>query len=123
MAKEKILIVDDEAAVIAFLKRFLESKGYDVYTAVDGESAIKMVQKYSPDVVLLDIIMPGIGGIEALKEIKKNDPSVTVVMATAVSDEELARRALELGAYDYITKPFNFNYLEDVLMVKLAELL
>lgn len=120
---ERILVVDDEVEVCNVLKEFLSSKDYEVYTALDGPTAISKVKEVRPHIVLLDIIMPGVGGIDALKEIKKVDPRVGVVMVTAVTDQELAKRAIELGAYDYITKPMDLNYLETVLMVKIIDLL
>lgn len=118
----KVLVVDDEKDVCDLLKEFLDFKGYDTYTAFDGGTALKMVEEIRPDVLLLDIVMPGMSGIEVLKEIKKRDFSTAVVMATAVADEEIAKRTLQLGAYDYVIKPFDLNYLETVLLVKMAEL-
>jgi len=119
---EKILVVDDEVQVVETLKEFLSAKDYEVHTATNGLEALEIMQKVKPRLVLLDIIMPGMGGIDILKEMKKIDPHVGVIMATAVVDEEIAKRTLQLGAYDYITKPFNLDYLETVMMVKIAEL-
>ena len=119
----RILVVDDEVEVCNILKKFLVSKGYEVYTALDGETAVSKTKEVRPHIVLLDIIMPGMNGIDTLKEIKKVDPAVGVIMVTAVVDEELAKRAFELGAYEYITKPLDLNYLENVLMVKMVDLL
>jgi DNA-binding response OmpR family regulator len=120
---KRILVADDEKDVCDVLKEFLSAKGYEVHTALDGTAALKAAQDVRPHVMLLDIIMPGMTGIEVLKEIKKRDPSIAVIMATAVTDEELAKRTLELGAYDYVVKPFNLDYLETVVLVKMAELL
>ena len=117
----RILVVDDEFEVCDILNKFLTSKGYSVDTALDGNTAINKVKEFSPNVVLLDIMMPGIGGIETLKEIKKIDPSIGVIMVTAVIDEALAKRALEIGAFEYITKPINLHYLENVVLVKMAD--
>jgi DNA-binding response OmpR family regulator len=119
----RVLVVDDHVTVCNVLEEFLRSRGYDVYTALDGPTAIAKVKEFRPHIVLLDIIMPGMGGIEVLKEIKRIDPSVGVIMLTGVGDDELGRRTLELGAYEYITKPINFNYLENALMVKTIDLL
>ncbi len=113
----RILVVDDEKVIVELLREFLSAKGYEVYTATDGLVALQRVKEVKPHVVLLDIIMPGLGGIDVLKEIKRIDPDIGVVMATAVVDEELAKRTLQLGAYDYIIKPFNLKYLDTVLMV------
>ena len=119
----KILVVDDEVEVVRLLKDFLTSKGYEVHTALNGTEAIALVKEVKPDIVLLDIIMPGIGGIDTLKEIKKIDPTTAVIMITAVIDEELANRAVKLGAFDYITKPINIDYLETCVMVKMIYVL
>jgi len=119
----KILVVDDEVEVVRLLKDFLTSKGYEVHTALNGAEAIALVKEVKPDIVLLDIIMPGIGGIDTLKEIKKIDPTTAVIMITAVIDEELANRAVKLGAFDYITKPINIDYLETCVMVKMIYVL
>ncbi|MDA8126626.1 MAG: response regulator [Deltaproteobacteria bacterium] len=119
----KILVVDDEVQVVQLLQEFLTLKGYEVYTALNGEAALEVVQEKHPDIVLLDIMMPGMGGIDTLKEIKKIDPTTAVIMVTAVIDEELANRAVKLGAFDYITKPINIDYLEKVVMVKLIYVL
>ena len=115
----KILVVDDEIEIVRLLKDFLTSKGYEVYTALNGAEALTVVKEAKPDIVLLDIIMPGMGGIDTLKEIKKIDPTTAVIMVTALIDEELANRAVKLGAFDYITKPINIDYLETCVMVKM----
>lgn len=117
----RILVVDDEFEVCDILKRFLTSKGYTVDTAQDGSIALEKIKEFCPDVVLLDIMMPGIGGIETLKEIRRIDPSIGVIMVTAVLDEALAKRALEIGAFEYITKPINLHYLETVVLVKMTD--
>ena len=119
----KILVVDDEIEACNALKEFLEVKGYEVYTAQDGKTALDQVQELSPQLVLLDMIMPGMHGIEVLQEIKKVDPKIGVIMVTVVTDESQAKKALELGAYDYITKPVDLNYLDNVVMVKILDYL
>ena len=91
--------------------------------ASDGRSAVAKVKEIRPHIVLLDIVMPGMGGLEILKEIRKVDPRVGVIMVTAISDQELGKRRIELGAYDYFTKPVNFDCLETVLIVKIIDLL
>ncbi len=106
---EKILVVDDENQVVRLLQDFLTSKGFEVYTALNGTEALDKVKEVKPRMVLLDIMMPGMGGIDTLKEIKKIDPNIAVLMITAVIDEELANRAVKLGAFDYITKPFDIH--------------
>jgi DNA-binding response OmpR family regulator len=117
----KILVVDDEIEACNVLEEFLNSKGHEVHTALDGATAISKVKEIRPHLVLLDMIMPGMGGTEVLKEIKKLDPDVGVIMVTVVTDNEEAKKTLELGAFDYITKPVDLNYLENVVMVKVLD--
>jgi DNA-binding response OmpR family regulator len=117
----RILVVDDEINVIRLLQKFLASKNYDVCTAADGPTAIEKVRALKPQIVLLDILMPGMNGMDTLKEIKKLEPDTVVIMVTAVSDEELAKSSLRLGAFDYITKPINLDYLETCLLVKMQQ--
>jgi DNA-binding response OmpR family regulator len=119
----KILVVDDEMEACNALKEFLEVKGYEVYTAQDGKTALDQVQELRPQLVLLDMIMPGMHGIEVLQEVKKIDPEIGVIMVTVVTDEAQAKKALQLGAYDYITKPVDLNYLDTVVMVKILDYL
>jgi len=119
----RILVVDDHVTVCDVLEEFLRSRGYDAYTALDGPTAIAKLKAVRPHIVLLDIMMPGMGGMETLKEIRKVDPRVGVIMVTGICDEELGKRAIELGAYEYITKPIDFWRLETVLTVKMIDLL
>ena len=117
----KVLVVDDEIHVLDSLKEFLAALGHEVYTAADGLEAVKKAKDERPDVVLLDIIMPGMGGIGVLEEIKKIEPSIVVVMLTALTDEEIAKTAMNLGAFDYVTKPIDLHHLEEVVMVAMVE--
>lgn len=116
----KILVVDDEQSVCNMLRKFLESRGISVVEAHDGEEALAVYREERPDVVLLDMIMPRMGGLETLQKLKALDPEASIIMVTAVHEEDLAKQALEEGAFDYITKPINPDYLELALMVKLA---
>lgn len=119
----KILIVDDEAHVIRLLRDYLTSKNYEVHTATNGLEAIEKVKEVMPHIVFLDIIMPGLGGIETMREIKKINPKIWVAMVTAVVDEEVAKRLLQLGADDYIVKPIHLEFIGTYVMVKLIQLL
>lgn len=121
--KATVLIVDDEQEIIDMLREFLSAKGYTVHTARNGREALAIVKKVHPHIVLLDIIMPEMDGITVLKEIKKIDSAVSIVMATAVKDADLARSAMSMGAYDYVVKPFDLHYLENVLFVKMVDIL
>ena len=116
----KILVVDDEKAVCKELRKFLEGKGYSVIEAYDGDEAVAKYTLERPDVVLLDIRMPGKDGVKTLHELKELDPDASVIMVTAVHEEDIAKQAMAEGAFDYITKPINREYLELALMTKLA---
>jgi DNA-binding NtrC family response regulator len=117
----RILVVDDEMEACSVLNEFLTLKGHQVHTALDGPTAIAAVKEFRPHIVLLDMIMPGMGGLDVLKEIKRADPAVGVIMVTVVTNQSKAKETLDLGAYDYITKPVDLNYLENVVMVKMID--
>lgn len=117
--KSKILVADDEPSIVETLRRFLEKKNYQVVTASDGIEALEKVKHEKPDVVLLDIEMPGKSGLEVLKELKKHHPDIGVIMVTGVKDEAVGTNALSMGAFDYIVKPFDADYLEKALSWKL----
>jgi two-component system alkaline phosphatase synthesis response regulator PhoP len=102
---KKILVVDDESAILQTLRFNLERSGYTVVTASDGRSAVAMAQRETPDLVVLDIMLPVLDGVEACKEIRKFS-SVPIIMLTAKDQEIDKVLALELGADDYVTKPF-----------------
>ena len=105
--KVRILVVDDEEVVRNLLQRTLTESGYNVTTAPDGEEALSVVSQGEVDVVLLDIKMPGMSGIEVLGKLTTDWPDICVIVVTAVVDTQTAIEALKMGAYDYITKPFN----------------
>ncbi len=102
----RILVVDDEVAVRLVLQRILEGLGYHVVTAANGQEALDKIPQLNIRVVLLDIMMPGMSGMEVLQQITTNWPETCVIMVTAVADAQTATEAMKLGAYDYITKPF-----------------
>jgi len=112
---DRILVVDDEVVVCDLLENYLTLKGYEVYTASDSYTAIKKVKKLSPHLVLLDIVMPGISGIQLLKKIKKLNPKTRVIMITAVPDQGIITESIDLGAYDYIRKPMDLKHVENVV--------
>jgi len=118
----RILVVDDEPDVCEMLEKFLTIKGYEVSTALSGEEALTLVKKEKPHIILLDIRMPEMDGLECLERIKEIDQDIGVIMITAIKQEEVGKKAMELGAYDYITKPLSLQYLQDCLMVKLLQM-
>lgn len=113
--KISILIADDEEEFRFMLKNYLESIGYDVYTVSDGVAAIDIVQEKAFDLVLLDIRMPHVDGIDVLKFIKEKFPMVDVIMLTGVDDVKIAVECMKLGAYDYLTKPYSGDELVRVI--------
>ena len=120
VAQKKIMVVDDEKAIRDLLVLFFQGKGYAVVTAGSGHEALKLFTEENPDVVLLDVSMPGMNGIEALQKIRALNSRVGVIMATGFQDEELIRKGTELGAYAYAMKPFDFNYVEMLVLTQLA---
>jgi DNA-binding response OmpR family regulator len=106
--RKKILLVDDEATIVQSLRYNLERAGYTVTAAGDGRTAVALVASEQPDVVILDIMLPLLDGIEACKEIRKTS-SVPIIMLTAKDQEFDKVLALELGADDYVTKPFSLG--------------
>ena len=115
MRKTKILVVDDEHLIRWSLEQNLKKQGYDVCTAGNGEDALRLARDEQPDLVLLDIQLPGIGGLEVLEKIKEFDEEIIVIMVTAHSGLETAVKAMRLGAFDYINKPFNLDELSIVI--------
>jgi two-component system alkaline phosphatase synthesis response regulator PhoP len=106
--RKKILLVDDEAAIVQSLRYNLERSGYSVTAAGDGRTAVALAASEAPDLVILDIMLPLLDGIEACKEIRKIS-SVPIIMLTAKDQEFDKVLALELGADDYVTKPFSLG--------------
>ena len=96
-------------------------KGHEVHTANDGPTALAALKEVKPHLVLLDMIMPGMNGLQVLNEMKKIDPITKIVMVTVVTEMKKARQTLNLGAFDYITKPVDFKILENVLIVTLLD--
>ena len=119
-SEKSLLIVDDEEGIRRVLREFFKRKGYSVFEAENGEDALQLIRSEKISAVLLDMKMPGMDGIETLKRLLEINPKLGVVMTTAVQDDDTVRKALELGAYSYILKPFDFMYLELVVMSKLA---
>ncbi|MBI4562421.1 MAG: response regulator [Candidatus Rokubacteria bacterium] len=117
----RILVVDDEPEILDTLKEFLDVRGYRVTTAGSGAEALSAVQAERPHLVLLDIVMPGLNGLVTLRRILETDPTVGIMMLTSVDDHEVVREAIGRGAYDYITKPINFDYLELSILTRLAQ--
>lgn len=116
----RLLIVDDEAPVLEVLSEYFTAQGYEVETALSGADALAAVRRRRPDLVLLDIRMPGMDGMEVLRRLQQVDAALAVVMVTANEDLALARETLRIGAFDYVSKPFDFDYLDRVVSAALA---
>ena len=124
MAKQKILVVDDDKAILEMVKFALESEGFEVATATDGDEALNKVSKEKPDLIILDVMMPGIDGFEVCRHLKF-DPqyqNVPVIILTAKTEDIDKMTGLEIGADEYITKPFDTKQLiksvEETLRLK-----
>ncbi len=118
----KILTVDDVEGIDSFLYEFFSARGYEVFNAMSGKEAVEIVKKEKPRIVLLDIRMKGMDGIETLKKIKEIDKTVSVIMVTGEKDEDVMKLAREAGADDYITKPLSLEYLDRVVSLKVINL-
>ncbi len=106
--KKKILLVDNEQAILKVLSIKLRVSGYDVITALGGQEALNLVNSASPDIMLLDVIMPGMNGFEVLQKLRINSALPVIVFSARL---ENAKKALSLGANDFLAKPFNVNDL------------
>ena len=107
---KKILIVDDAAFMRKFIRDTLTKEGYaDIIEAADGDEACEIYAKEHPALVIMDITMPHMSGIEALHQIKKADPSAKVIMCSAMGQESMVVEAIKLGALDFVVKPFKLD--------------
>jgi len=106
MSKAKILVIDDEPAILNVVTAYLRSEGYEYYTAADGPSGLKAFRAYRPDLVVLDIMLPGMDGIELLTQLRRESQAY-VIMLTARAEETDKVIGLSIGADDYLTKPFS----------------
>jgi len=115
----KILIVDDDSSFRRVLEYNLQQEGYDVYTAADGEQGLARFAEIAPPLVITDLKMPGMGGLQLLSAVKERSPSTVVIVLTAFGATETAVEAMKLGAFDYLTKPVN----REELKLKVAQVL
>lgn len=112
---KKILIIDDEPQLVESIAVRLKASGYAVITAPDGVSGINKFKEDEPDLVILDIMMPGLSGLDVLKELKQISLNVPVIMLTAYGTPQSAIESLRLGAYDHLAKPFNTETLLEMI--------
>lgn len=115
---KKILVVDDEADICNLLRHFLEQHGFKTYTATDPEEGLRIFDRERPYLVLLDILMPKVSGMDCLGDILKKEPKTIVVILSGVKDEAVAKGAILEGAYDYISKPFDWKQFEEQILTR-----
>ena len=115
----KLLIVDDESDIREFARSFFKKRGVDVFTASGGRQALEIIAKESPSLVLLDVRMEEMTGIEVLRELRKTNPLVKVIMVSGVEDEETIKEAKSLAVIGYIHKPLILEELEKIVLAEL----
>lgn len=113
MSKKKILIVDDEPDIVTNMEMFLESNGYDILQAFDGKEALEKTRQYQPNLILLDIMMPHINGLQVCRTLKthKETKHIPIIIVTAKTQTDEVVEATKAGADEYITKPFELKEL------------
>lgn len=116
--RQLILAVDDEEPILKLLRANLSKEGYDVATAADGKSALALVEKQRPDLVLLDIMMPGLDGLQVLQLMRQRS-NIPVIMLTARQEVTVLDDVITLGADDYVRKPFSIPELKARIKAKL----
>ncbi len=114
MDRKKLLLVDDEVEVCVFLKDFFEDRNFDVLAAHSGQQAVTAILSFKPDLILLDVHMPGMDGLQALEEIQKMPSrNFKIIMMTGAKEPGTIEKAMRLGAHYYLTKPFSLQSLTD----------
>jgi DNA-binding NtrC family response regulator len=111
----KILLVDDEEVVVRSCLRVLAGNGYQIDTHTDGRSALKAVGAVHYDLIILDLMMPDIGGMEVLEKVKESHPDIKVILITGLAQVETSLRAMERGAFAYLPKPFDPDELTSLV--------
>ncbi|MGI5838839.1 MAG: response regulator [bacterium] len=123
MAKSQItiLVADDQKGVRRLLSEVFRRDEYIVHLAADGREAIRQVQQFNPDIMLLDMKMPGMDGLATLRELRQHGLQICVILMTAYGELEIVKEAMSLGARAHITKPFDVNELKDLVGRLVAE--
>ena len=109
---KRILVIDDEAKFCSIVSTFLTERGYEVATASSGSEALVHVERFRPDVILMDVVMPGLSGLELLKLVRDRAFPPRVIMVTATDEVQVAQQAIQDGAEAYMCKPVSFDELE-----------
>jgi two-component system response regulator (stage 0 sporulation protein F) len=121
MDDRKVLIVDDQNGIRVMLSELLHSEGYSIYQASNGRIALELVQQYQPDLVLLDMKIPGMSGLEILRQIKQQHPEIKVIMMTAYGELNMLNEARDLGALMNFSKPFDIDELRLAVNTELGD--
>ena len=111
MDEYRVLIVDDEEELVTTIAERLQIRGIQAQTATDGETALQMIEADPPQVVVLDVMMPGLGGIEVLQRMKAQNLKIPVILLTGYGSTEQGMEGMKLGAFDYLMKPCDLNNL------------
>src|SRR6266508_4429057 len=115
MTQRTILVADDDASIRSLLQQLLADEGYAVLEAATGTEVVEQVSQANPDLVIMDVRMPELDGIEALQKVKGTAPKTSVLIMTAFGTSNAAIKAMELGAFDYVTKPFELEKISHTI--------
>ncbi|ANA80298.1 response regulator [Paenibacillus glucanolyticus] len=118
-SKHKVLIVDDQNGIRILLVEVFSSEGYETFQAANGKAALEIVKLHTPDLVLLDMEIPGMDGLEILKHIKQMNPDIKVIMMTAYGELDMIKEATDLGALMHFTKPFDIDEMRQAVNMQL----
>jgi len=118
----RILIIDDDVALVEFLTSSFMESGFDVIGAHHGGDGLMLADVHKPDIVLLDVRMPGMSGVEVLQQMRTRWPWLPVIVITGLADAQLARALLQRGAFDYVAKPFDVDHLQRCVAAALTTL-
>lgn len=118
-SKHKVLIVDDQNGIRILLVEVFSSEGYETFQAANGKAALEIVKTHAPDLVLLDMKIPGMDGLEILKHIKQMNPDIKVIMMTAYGELDMIKEATDLGALMHFTKPFDIDEMRQAVNMQL----
>ncbi|HCE43553.1 MAG TPA: hypothetical protein DET40_08395 [Lentisphaeria bacterium] len=117
-----VMVIDDDSHILSLLDIYLSKKGVKTVTCSSAKEALNVLRGAQIKLALVDICMPGMSGVELLQHIQKITPSTHVIMITGMGDMETAKQCMQLGAKDFITKPFDFEYLETSILAELIPL-
>ncbi|WP_339295256.1 response regulator [Paenibacillus sp. FSL W7-1279] len=118
-SKHKVLIVDDQNGIRILLVEVFSSEGYETFQAANGKAALEIVKMHAPDLVLLDMKIPGMDGLEILKHVKQMNPDIKVIMMTAYGELDMIKEATDLGALMHFTKPFDIDEMRQAVNMQL----